>query len=133
MSPTAYLCHCGHSLAPASAGKEHVAGIPLSQLRAEARPPTTAGHPSLRPNNPREGACVSCPDGSGVQRFPFQTAIQGPFTGWEGDTSTCRSPRRAGRDLWLSSAALLTPFPLAGMPFPPSLPSVSYLSRQSYL
>lgn len=36
-----------------------MARIPLSQLRAEAWPPTTAGHPSLCPNNPGEGACIS--------------------------------------------------------------------------
>lgn len=59
MSPTVCLCHHGHSPAPASAGEEHVAGIPHSQLTAEAQPPTTAGHSSLCPNNLGEGACIS--------------------------------------------------------------------------
>lgn len=36
-----------------------MAGIPHLQLRAEAQPPTTAGHSSLHPNSLGEGAFIS--------------------------------------------------------------------------
>lgn len=104
-----------------------MAGIPHSQLRAEAQPPTTAGHPALCPNNLGEGPYQSL-NGSNALQFPSQAGIQGPRTGREGGILACGPPRKLS-----SSVALLTPFLVAGMPFPQSLPSVSYLSRQSYL
>lgn len=72
-----------------------MAGIPHSQLRAEAQPPTTAGHPALCPNNLGEGPYQSL-NGSNALQFPSQAGIQGPCTGREGGILACRSPRKLG-------------------------------------
>lgn len=82
-------------------GKELVARIPLSQLRAEARPPTTASHPPLCPNNPGKGALQQSPQRLSCAAIPFPgcnpgavyweggcyLSLQVPQAGWEGPVS----------------------------------------------